>query len=196
MALRDLQSLLAKIYTDSSFRSNFTSRPEQIINNYNLSHKEKQDFLSLNPTLIEKFANSLINKRAGFIIKYFSHSYSLFGIELSKAIKQYVAINPHKYSPSVMSNLIDAFQFLKFAQRHSSVKYHIPKWGIALMKYELLNHQLRVKGNKIYFSFLIYPVNLLLQETHQLPRINPSLAMWVSFGKYKFHKIINFYRTT
>ena len=77
MSLAEMQSYLAQLYTDESFRKLFTIAPEASFEHYLLAEPEKQALQALDRRLLEYFATSLKMKQQEYLRAVYRATFAL-----------------------------------------------------------------------------------------------------------------------
>jgi hypothetical protein len=98
MALRDLQSVLARLYTDSAFRARFFDGSEAA-RGLGLTIDEQQSLAALDRAQVERFARSLQQKRLGLVRELLPATAALLGETFAARFFEYCDRQPSAREP-------------------------------------------------------------------------------------------------
>jgi hypothetical protein len=94
MSLLAVQSLLAQLYTDSTFRARFFDDPDGACREMALTEAERQPLTALDRPQVERFARSLQQKRLGLARELLPGTARVMGDRFAKRFFQYCDAQP------------------------------------------------------------------------------------------------------
>ncbi len=185
MSLLEQQNVLAKIYTDETFRSEFLSEPEQIGLQNGLTKEESVEISRIMPAELKFFADSLFYKRLNEVAKLLPLTQKSIGKrQFETSFNQF----SQSFKPkSVKKHLEDAFQFNKFLSKQTFKK----DWILEIISLE--RAKLLFYGYGKLFVFRVFRYNLAnLKEPEDVKRSYWKLltfAVWIRFGSKTWHRL-------
>lgn len=189
MSLRDVQNLLARIFTDEDLRLRFLSEPEKTGAENNLSDAEIRRIRQLLPEQINFFADSLFYKRLSEVEKFLPLTRKV----LEKDFEKYFRAFANQFLPqTIKKHLEDAMEFGEFLQ----TKKIEPLWAKDLAKFE----QTRLSFNNSAKRFLLkrfdFDVREIIKTLSRAGakaesdfRKRKTFAVWLRLGKRTKHFI-------
>src|ERR1041385_2446224 len=99
MPLKEVQAVLARLYTDSGFRDRFFGNPIEACREYGLSADDAKQLEALDRPQIERFARSLRSKRAGLIREQLPALMTALGDAFWKLFQTYCEQHPSVPEP-------------------------------------------------------------------------------------------------
>lgn len=164
MSLENYQLVLAKLYTDQSFRTAFYQNPEIIAQTYNLDENTTLELVQKHQKEIDFFSNSLIHKRWKTINRFFSNTQSLFSSE--SIFEQFQTYANQKTLQPDDRYAQDAFNF---------GKYLLKKLKLSHFEREVLIFEVfQIPLEKPYFRFKVFYYLRKNKETTPL-KFQPSI---------------------
>src|SRR5579884_1781279 len=94
MSLLAVQSLLARLYTDSAFRTRFFDAPGEACEGMGLTEAEQVQLLALDRQQVERFARSLRQKRLGAARELLPGTAQVMGEGFGAAFVHYCECQP------------------------------------------------------------------------------------------------------
>lgn len=94
MSLLAVQSLLARLYTDSAFRTRFFDDPGAACREFPLTAGEEQQLAGLDRGQVERFARSLRQKRLGLVRELLPGTAQLLGTQFAERFFEYCESQP------------------------------------------------------------------------------------------------------
>jgi hypothetical protein len=184
MPLLEQQNVLAKIYTDETFRSEFLSEPEQIGLQNGLSKEESVEISRIMPAELKFFADSLFYKRLNEVIKILQISQKSIG---KREFERFFREFANEFKPTkAKKHLEDSFEFCKFLLKQK-LKSDWLREIIILEK-----ARLQFYGYGQMFVFRAFRYNLArLQNPQDVRRSywkSLTFAIWIRFGKKTWHR--------
>ncbi|MDQ3799777.1 MAG: hypothetical protein M3384_10015 [Acidobacteriota bacterium] len=153
MSLRDVQNLLARIFTDEDLRLRFLREPEKTGAENNLNATEIEQIRQLLPEQVNFFADSLFHKRLHEVEKLLP----LTRKALAKDFEKYFREFANRFLPrTIKKHLEDALGFADFLQS----KEVEPVWIKDLAKFE----QSRLAFNNSEKRFLLKRFDFDIRE--------------------------------
>ena len=107
MPLHEMQSVLARLYTDSSFRTRFFDDPSAL-STLRLTETERQSLAGINRAQVERFARSLFGKRHGQVRELLPGAAAALGTRFRSFFSEHCL-----KSPSAPDRLDDARGFIQ-----------------------------------------------------------------------------------
>jgi hypothetical protein len=185
MPLLEQQNVLAKIYTDETFRSEFLSKPEQIGLQNGLTKAESIEILRIMPAELEFFADSLFYKRLNEVIKILQVSQKSIG---KREFERYFREFAEDFKPTkAKKHLEDSFEFCKFLLKQKLKS----EWLREVVILEKARLQFYGYGQMFVFRAFRYDLTHL-QEPKDVRRSYWKLltfVIWIRFGKRTWHWI-------
>lgn len=115
MSLAEMQSYLAQLYTDDSFRKLFTIAPEASFENYLLTEQEKQAIQAIDQRLLEYFATSLKMKQQEYLRTVYRATFALPQALVQRIFQRFYQWYPAKPHEDLLTRLLDFGTFLEQA---------------------------------------------------------------------------------
>ena len=180
MGLREQQNLLARLYTDSEIRSEFTAEPERIGAEFELNESEIFDLSALAESEVKWFADSLFWKRFREVEKLLPTSSWMIGKDFEPFFREFSsAFNPR----SVKKHLEDALAFSRWLLKGGRLE----PVAADVLKFE--STRLRHNAEEKAFSIcdLAHDVRPVFDFGHpgceQEIQTRRSFAIWVRIGR-------------
>lgn len=131
MSLREVQNLLARLYTETELRQTFLSSPEKIARQFNLSQQEIKELSAIFPDELNFFAESLFNKRLREVEKLLPQTTHFLRVDFEKYFREFSSA----FLPvSIKKHLEDAVRFAEFLTKEIE-----DDWLQDLIRYEQAN---------------------------------------------------------
>ena len=192
MALAHVQSMLARIYTDTELRQKFLLNPFEVATEYNLEDSEIEQVIDLSKDQVESFAVSLIYKRLGEIRKKLPFTARLLGKKFSRLFFQYAQASTPQ---GIKKHLEDTFLFADYIKRMAGQEKAAP-WVVEVLQYEV--NGIKAIISKFSLSFVIFHydikglVDSLLRDNQIQPKKRLRIGSWIKYlpSKRIFHIII------
>jgi len=171
MQLKELQSLIAKLSSDSNFLTDFLNNPQ-----YNEFSEEQR-------LQIQFFIKSLIHKRLHEVQKLLPRTYSLLKDKFNQNFFQFV----EKYTLTKKNkHLNEAISFTNYLQLQTQPFHNQPPFLQNLIKFEAT--RLKLHQNQLFiFQIYRYPVHIIKQPT-QIQK-----HLFIAFRLYKSMKLKTFW---
>lgn len=137
MSLAEMQSYLAQLYTDDSFRKLFTIAPEASFEHYLLTEQEKQALFAIDQRLLEYFATSLKMKQQEYLRTVYRATFALPQALVQRVFQRFYQWYPAKPHEDLFTRLLDFGTFLEhvFAQNEQA-----PCYASEVARYERLHY--------------------------------------------------------
>lgn len=165
MSLLEQQNLLAKLYTEDTFRREFLSNPLKIGAENNLNEAEIAELTEVMPEELNFFSESLFFKRLREVEKLLPLTHKVLAENFQIHFRDFTG----NYNPqSVKKHLEDAIEFCKYLQTNRIVTKDAAKFE---------QTKLEFYGNGKSFKFVWLNYNI---ETFAPKK---SFAMWIKTGK-------------
>ncbi len=179
MELSRQQQILARLYTDHSFRERFFSDPFSTGAELGLSRVELDRLADLSGAQVEFFASSLVRKRMNEVRKMLPLSSRVLGRTFERLFRLYAetrTLEAHK------SHQRDALNFTIYLQK-GVAEYVRPSWAIDVARYEAAFIEVIGLGRRWAVRWFRYPIRNLIQSQITRdgvppPAPRPSLAIW------------------
>ncbi|MEK7434246.1 MAG: hypothetical protein AABZ74_14035 [Cyanobacteriota bacterium] len=156
MSLKEIQHLLAEIYTNKTLRDDFFNFPNKIANKYNLNDKEIEEILKLKNE-IDYFSNTLIFKRREEVKNIIYDITKCIKDEINELFYNFAL----DFSPKgIKKHLEDAYYFLIFLEKQNLVKNNF--FLKELIKQEKANLKSFYLKPIIKINFFYYDKNELI----------------------------------
>lgn len=114
MTLLDVQTALARLFTDGALRARFLTDPVEVCSELALSSDERESLLTLDRQQIERFAGSLRRKRRGSVRGLLPATATLLCARAEELFAEYA-----DQSAWPGGSTADALGFLRHAARHA-----------------------------------------------------------------------------
>lgn len=189
MSLREVQNLLARIFTDEDLRLRFLREPEKTGAENNLSDAEIRQIRQLLPEQINFFADSLFHKRLSEVEKFLPLTRKILGEDFSKYFRQFA----NQFLPqTIKKHLEDAGEFTEFLQS----KEINPIWARDLAKFEQARFTFNNSEKRFLLKRFDFDVREILKEISRAGEKGQSdfpkrrtFAVWLRLGKRVKHFI-------
>jgi glycosyltransferase involved in cell wall biosynthesis len=137
MSLAEMQSYLAQLYTDESFRKLFTLAPEASFENYLLTDAEKQALQALDRRLLEYFATSLKMKQQEYLRAAYRATFALPQVLMQRFFNRFYQYYPAKPHEDPLTRIMD---FGTFLEQALACDEQAPSYASEVVKYERLHY--------------------------------------------------------
>jgi hypothetical protein len=192
MSLQHVQSLLARLYTDSSLRDAFFANPLEVGKANGLSEEECLQLQALPIHHTQFFAHSLVHKRQGQVKKHLPSSAQVMGASFDRAFHAFA----ETYVPKgVRKHKEDSLAFAGFLaswlqDNPPPNASHWPTWLPELIRYEADCIDVMHPSFKWKVALYKYPVRRIaraLFEQSDIPDKSKwtSIIWWRSLGRKK-----------
>lgn len=112
-SIEQFQEILTVLYTDKTFRDQFFENRQAVLSAYILNPREEALLLELNQVEVNMFADTLLAKRYGNLLKIFPDITTLIEpARLEKLFKAYASTKPLGTSQKYLNDTIGFFQYL------------------------------------------------------------------------------------
>ncbi len=194
MALVQVQSLLARLYTDADLREKFFVDPDQIAKEFCLSQTEVENFSQINHIQIKSFSVSLIQKRLSEVRKKLGLTSRLLGPRFPPLFFRFAQAKP---GHGIRKHLEDCFAFADFL-RSVARREGIPEWILEILRYEMMGLKTAYgRGLSLHVSFFKYAIQDLLIEllrkgnNSSQPKRKFTVGIWMRIfsNKRVWHKL-------
>lgn len=138
MSLVEMQSHLAQLYTDDSFRKLFALAPEASFEGYALTEAEKQALLALDKRLLEYFATSLKMKQLEHLRAVYPATFALPQTLVQRLFNRFYHHYPAKPHEDMFTRIID---FGVFLEQMLELDELVPCYASEVVKYEQLHYR-------------------------------------------------------
>lgn len=189
MGLQQTQHILAKLYTETSFRENFFKKPAEVGNEFKLTVEEVNELIKLEKDIVF-FASSLITKRREEVKKI--TPMLLEYLKKPKFNELFLAFSNTFTPKGIKKHLEDAYYFILFLEKktikeidsiflkeliklektHVKRLYLKERFGIYLLKYKTNELEKKIRDNSYVLKF------------------RPSIFMFFEYGD--FYKSFSF----
>lgn len=137
MSLAEMQSYLARLYTDDSFRSLFTLAPDVSFEDYVLTGAEKEALRALDRKLLEYFATSLKMKQQEYLRVAYRTTFALPPALVQRLFNRFYHYYPSKPHEDIFTRVID---FGVFMEQSLAQDERAPCYASEVAKYERLHY--------------------------------------------------------
>lgn len=137
MSLAEMQSYLAQLYTDDSFRKLFTLAPEASFESYLLTETEKQVLQAIDQRLLEYFATSLKMKQQEYLRTAYPATFALPQTLVQRFFNRFYQYYPAKPHEDPLTRIMDFGAFLEQALASDE---QAPCYAGEVVKYERLHY--------------------------------------------------------
>lgn len=137
MSLAEMQSYLAHLYTDDSFRKLFTLAPEASFEKYVLTESEKQALQAIDQRLLEYFATSLKMKQQEYLRTAYPTTFALPQPLVQRLFQRFYHDYPAKPHEDVFTRIVD---FGAFLEHMLEIDELAPCYASEVAKYERLHY--------------------------------------------------------
>lgn len=183
MELARLQPLLARLYTDDTFREQMICAPEKFAQSEGWSSQDLEDFLQISQKQIQFFADTLKQKRLQEVEKIL---FWVFKTRPQVSRQQFLLFAKTFVPQGLKKHQEDAYQFLQFLlQPNHQIVIEDPFWK-EMIRYEFCWLKIRIKKWKKPFysmAYFQYPIqrialSLLSQNTPVMLAPQATFAVW------------------
>lgn len=137
MSLAEMQSYLARLYTDDSFRMLFTLAPEASFEHYWLTDTEKQALQAIDQRLLEYFATSLKMKQQEYLRAAYPATFALPQALVQHFFHRFYQYYPAKPHEDPLTRISD---FGIFLEQALACAEQAPCYASEVVKYERLHY--------------------------------------------------------
>ena len=156
MELETAQTLLARLYTDETFRKAFIENPTQAATDYELNKRELAQLAELAAGPALRFSRALIRKRFGQIASYLPATRRVLRRQLWEAFNIFAgSFNPK----GIGRHLEDAVAFSAFLAGEHRAQIDAPEWWPMILNYE--RPGLKAQAAPFYFKVKFYRHDIL-----------------------------------
>jgi hypothetical protein len=175
MALAEIQSALARLYTDAMLRDRFFAAPLLVGEQLGLSADDASDLARIPRREVDQFAQSLRRKRRDQVRRVVPNAArSIGGRRFAELFERYANESSPRGSKA---GLADAAGFVAAVRRWA--KDVEPPWAIDLAEYELTWRQATRSGRAPIMRIFRYPVGRLAIASPSEPVVPwTTLAIW------------------
>jgi hypothetical protein len=183
MSLRDMQTFMARIFTDEDLRLRFLSEPEKVGRKHNLSATEIEQIKQILPEQIKSFADSLFYKRLHEVEKFLPLTRKSLREDFEKHFRAF----SNRFLPqTIKKHLEDATGFAAFLQAEELN----PNWAKDIAKFESSRLSFRNSAKWLLlkrFDFdireIIKEISLESSSAQSDFRKRKTFAVWLRTGK-------------
>lgn len=180
MSLLDVQNFLARIYTDEVLRRQFSSAPEKVGTENNLTEKEVAELIGILPDEINFFADSLRWKRLREVEKLLPLTKKVLAADFESHFREFA----NQFTPeSIKKHLEDAIRFAAFLQEAEK------NWKRDVARFESAKLEFYAGGKRFVFKIFDYDVKEISRRVAELPlnfEKRKTFAVWLRIGKREF----------
>jgi hypothetical protein len=189
MSLRDVQNLLARIFTDEDLRLRFLREPEKTGAENNLNAAEIEQIRQLLPEQVNFFADSLFHKRLHEVEKLLPLTRKALERDFEKYFREFAS----RFLPqAIRKHLADALEFGDFLQSRE-IK---PFWIKDLAKFERARLSFNNSEKRFLLKRFDFDIRKILKEIsregakaqREFPR-RKTFAVWLRIGGRMKHFI-------
>lgn len=137
MSLAEMQSYLAQLYTDDTFRKLFTIAPNATFEHYLLSQQEKQALFAIDRRLLEYFATSLKMKEQESLRAAYPATFTLEHALVQRLFNRFYHQYPAKPHEDRFTRMID---FGTFMEQVLASDDQAPCYASSVVRYERLHY--------------------------------------------------------
>ena len=182
--LSKVQTLLARLYTQTALRQRFFEDPELVGKEFGLSAQEIQLLSTLPPAQTHFFSHSLIHKRQGQVQKLLAYSYGVMGSTFQKLFHQFAEETNFK---GIRKHQEDALAFASYLQQSlkqdTALAARFPAWLGDLLAYEAACIEANQPSCRLLVRWFRYPVRdiarALFKEQPPPETTRMTLAVWL-----------------
>ena len=183
MGLQQQQDLLARLYTDEDFRRAFSSAPEKIGAENELSDVEIREIAAIMPEELNFFADSLFWKRLREAEKFLPLTKSILANDFTKLFREFSqTFNPQ----SVKKHFEDALGFTVFLEKQTEISSVLRD----VIKFERAGLLFNSGSKKIVFEKFAHDIREILsvsenEKSFEKLEFRPrkTFAIWLGIGK-------------
>ena len=177
MGLTDVQSALARLFTESALRESLFLDPQRAAEELGLSACEAAQVAQLSAAQVGYFAASLIAKRRHEVEKLLPLTHHLLGRQFHDAFEHYAAVPiPH----GLQKHHADALGFAAFYQEQGLLLN--PPWSMDVLRYETAWLEAASPQRRWLFRRFRYPVSAILCDVVKDPAVTfptrTTLGLW------------------
>lgn len=180
MGLAEQQRLLARLYTDATFRERFLADPQRGSEELGLAPEDIPRLMQLSSAQVRYFARSLYRKRLGVVQKLLPATSRATGPRFETFFKEFAETvtpaGPKKHRE-------DALAFARFLQQRVRRDGMFPAWLADVIRYEVAWLQATDASSHIIIRWFRYPVGTMLRVLEEasepfLVARQHTLAFW------------------
>jgi len=185
MGLREIQGVLAQLYTNAALRERFFADPQAVGEELGLSAAEVQQVAQLSAQQVNLFANSLHGKRLGEVCKLLPLTYRALGKHFALLFRRYAEM----YVPKgIKKHCDDAIIFSTFVEQVARTKDIDPAWAVEVLRYEkagLIASSITRRLMVCRFGYAIGKLVQSLDQDDEVPSLvrQPTIVFWVRFTR-------------
>ena len=172
MGLTEVQTALARLYTDRSLRERFFADPGLIGRELGLSEKEAAQIAQVSSAQVGVFARSLVSKRCGEVEKLMPRTRQAMGPQFTTLFQDYAAA---PIPEGIHKHRDDARAFAVFLQRDCPAILMETPGHFDVLRYEAAWLAAASPGRRWLTRHFHYPVGTL---------IRPSLGVWFRWRRH------------
>ena len=181
MGLVRMQEILARLYTDASFRGDFFADPSGQGEALGLGEEETRQLATLSPAQVDFFALQLHRKRLGEVRHLLPFTFKALKDQFNYLFFRYA----DSYLPSgIKKHQEDAISFAGFLQRYAEAESIEPTWAIEIARYEATWLEAVIAAQCILLRVFRCDVSRAiwnLRTEGPIPELSrgPSIGVWV-----------------
>lgn len=185
MGLREIQRVLAQLYTNAALREGFFADPQAVGEELGLSAAEVQQVAQLSAQQVNLFANSLHGKRLGEVCKLLPLTYRALGKHFALLFRRYA----ETYVPKgIKKQRDDAISFATFVEQVARVEDIEPAWAMEVLRYEKADLMAGSVTRRLMVCRFGYAIGKLVQSldrSDEIPSLvrRPTIVFWVHFTR-------------
>jgi hypothetical protein len=162
MPLREIQSALAKLYTDARWRQQFARDPSATAKRLGLGPEDIAPFLSISHEDVDRYAASLLRKRLTAVRSLLPRTAALLRSDFDDNFRTWAATQP---SAGVDHHFRDAFEFAGLMVKAALRKDRFPDWLVDVVRWEraLVSLQLPftgIRGRMLRYDVVSEPTRM------------------------------------
>jgi hypothetical protein len=173
MGLAELQTALARLYTDEAWRAEFFRDPARAGATAGLTPAETQQLAALPARDVDFFARTLHDKRLNEIRKLLPHTRRAFGTQFDAAFR---AFAPTFRPDGTKKHRDDALAFAAYLHKHSA---DAPAWAADALRYEAARLAALQPGRRFIVRRLRHALKPMLAGASESPSACQNIAVWL-----------------
>lgn len=185
MGLREIQRVLAQLYTNAVLRERFFADPQAVGEELGLSAAEVQQVAQLSMQQVNLFANSLHSKRLGEVCKLLPLTYRVLGKHFALLFRRYA----ETYVPKgIKKHRDDAISFATFVEQVARMGDIEPAWAMEVLRYEKADLIASSVTRRLMVRRFGYAIGKLVQSLDrgdEVPSLvrQSTIVFWVCFTR-------------
>jgi hypothetical protein len=187
MGLAEVQTALARLFTEPEMRSRFDSDPLSVAALLRLSREEACSLAKVSVQLLEHYATSLRRKRCNDAQKILPLTHRLLGREFAPLFMRYLEQASLPVGP--VRAIHDALGFTAFLRGRAAASTTEPPYVADLAAYEAARRVAATPGRHCFMRVFRYPVAQLAAASWKgaavdaYTRPRRTFALWIRLSK-------------